>query len=104
MWHKAIKKLVCLSAIFFSSVFNNHTEALQYNKDFVQQLTKRQIKFGPQIGTGIFAGSLSLQLSIECKFVNWLGIQTGLVYFQNKYFVKSPKISISETLALVLSQ
>lgn len=104
MWHKAIKKLVCSSAIFFSSVWIKHTEALEYNKNSVRQLTKKQIKFEPQIGIEIVVGSLNLGLSVEYKFLNWLEIPTVLADFQSKYFLKSPNISKTKALRLVIPQ
>ncbi|MHB9147025.1 MAG: porin family protein [Candidatus Amoebophilus sp.] len=107
-------KVICFSILFFSSFFCIHAEnpspsqeiqaPIPVNTQKIKLDPQQRIKFGPQLGTGIFAGSLRLGIVGEYKLAEWLSIQAGILYFRNQYFLKGTFPNSTETLALVLPQ
>lgn len=105
MLRNNIIKVIYFSILLFSSFSHAHAENSPDSQQEEDQppihTTTQRIKFGPQIGTGIFAGSLRLGVVGEYKIVEWLGMQTGLLYFHNQYFLSGTFPNINETLAAV---
>jgi len=114
MLHNNIIKVICFSILFFSSFFCSQAENLSPSEEIQAPISvntqkiklgpQQRIKFGPQLGTGIFAGSLRLGIVGEYKLLEWLSIQTGILYFRNQYFLKGTFPNSTETLALVFPQ
>jgi hypothetical protein len=106
MLYNSITKVIYFSILLFFSFFCIHAETSLPSEGILIEIpaNTQKIKFGPQLGTGIFAGSLRLGIIGEYKLVEWLSIQTGVLYFRNQYFLKGTFPNTHEILALVLPQ